>query len=391
MIPRSLSASSLQVAQGCLARWKAEYLNRGGGFSNSAASVGTSFHYAAEKFVEAVYLKQEFGWDQIKKLEKFYMEGYVETFGNANFRSAEYKDGWDLCKKWHKRTDLSTVHEIVSVEKYMTFPIPTSIGEVPFNYIMDRFDILEVDENGEPTVIRVVDYKTIRIPITPEELRDKIQAKAYAVMARIQFPKVRQIWVQFDLVRHDTVSVVFDYDDCVAIWNEIVAEAERIIATPESNTPETLNMDCRYCSRAPICKTLNKSIEVGSILGMSIDDIASKKLQVQYQLKGLTALEARLDEALLGEAVNQDALEYDTADALVEIKRSRMRKIRDTMKVAEILGPELTKEIGNFSLTQLDNLMKSGVLTDEQVEQIQDQLYFSYGDPKAKVKEKSHV
>lgn len=393
MKPRSLSATSLQVARGCLARWKAEFLNKGGGFSGKAANTGSAVHYALEKFVEAVYLTPDSKtpWSDIQALKIFYMKGYVEIFGTADFDTPEYEDGWDLCVKWHKRTDLDSVHQIVSVEQYKTFEIPTSIGPIPFNYIMDRFDILEVDEEGNPTVIRVVDYKTIQLPLNPEDLKKKIQAKAYAVMARIQYPKVQRIWVQFDLLRHDPVGVVFTYEDNVAAYNEIVAEAERIIATPDDEVPETLNMDCRYCVRAGQCDTLNRNIESGSILSMSIEEIAKKKLEIEFKLKGLASFVEKCDEALMKEAVARGEIDFEVGNYEVAITRSRRRDVEDQTKIAEILGPELAARHSKFGVTDLDSLMKSGALTDEQVEQIKGLMYWKRGEPKAKVKEKSSV
>lgn len=382
-----LSASSLQVAQGCLARWKAEYLDKGRGASGKAANTGTAVHGALEKFVEAVYIEKTIDWADMTTLNLMYQIAYVEAFNNSASDSPEYKDGWNLVAKWHQRTDLSRVAKIVSVEEYRTQMIKTSIGEIPLNYIMDRFDILEFNEDGTPKVVRVVDYKTIRVPITSEELLQKIQAKVYAVMARIMFPNVERIWVVFDMLRHEPVGVAFSREDNIAAWHEIKGEAERIIAADENNLPETLNADCRYCSRAASCHTLQRLIQVGNVQALTLEEAAALAEKVDYQLKGLEALAESLQETLLREALHQDALSYTAGNKTVTVTAGKRRKIVDSSRIAQIIGPELTAQIGSFTLGNLDNLIKGGSLSDEQVKQVEELITQDYNTPKAKVKD----
>lgn len=389
MRPKTLSASSIKVAQLCMARWKAEYFERGGGFSGTAANTGTACHGALELFVQAVFIDKKILWDDLGSLEIFYMKSFTETFGHADFNSPEYKDGWTLVKKWHKRTDLSDVHRVVSVEQKHQFDVPVKFGiveeKIPLSYIMDRLDEMDPDCK----VIRVVDYKTIRIPINPDELHSNVQARIYALMAQIKYPKAERIWVVFDLLRHDTVGTVFTREDNIETWEFLKREAQRIADTPVDKAPETLNAECRFCVRAATCKTLNSNVAVGGVFSLSQEEIARKKLEIEHKIRGLESLVEKFNDALLQEARQRDELEWVTTDGVkVEIRASRSRKVNWPV-VAKILGPDIMAREGKMNLTQLDQILEApGVLTEDQKSEIQKLIWWEYGDASAKVKEK---
>lgn len=380
-----------------MARWKVEYFDRSRGFGGSAAMVGTSVHYALEKFVDWVYLKKIGKWSDLQQLELFYMQGFTETFGHADFNSPEYTDGWELCKKWHKRTDLTDC-TVISVENKKTFPVPVTMpgsGEkftIPLNYIMDRMDVLKYDENGDVEIVRVVDYKTIRIPIDSDELKVKIQAKLYSLMAQIAYPKAKRIWVVFDLLRHDSVGVAFHREDNIEIWEWLKREAQRIIDTPEDKTPESLNDECRFCVRKATCETLLANVQHGGIFSLSLEEIAALKLEMEYRVKGLNGLLAECENQLLAESGKRDELEWTVGRVDVNITASRQRQITDPELLNKILGPDLVAQFAKIGVTQIDYLLKTpGLLTDEQKAEVQNLVRWKYGDPKAKVKANKNV
>lgn len=376
---------------GCMARWKAEYFDRGAGFGGNAANVGTSVHYALEHFVRDTVMEKTMPWDDIKHLEVLYMKGFMETFGHGDFRSAEFKDGWDLCKKWHKRTSFEDVFKVVSVEQKLPFDVPVIINgeksKLQMNYIMDRMD--QIDEAA--TEIRVVDYKTVRVPIDPEELFEKPQARIYALMAQVKYPNATTIRVMFDLIRHDPVGVIYSREDNIENWEWLKREAQRIVDTPEANPPETLNADCRYCIRKSECGTLKRNVNVGGILGKSLEELARIKLDTEYKLKGLEALVSECDTALLREAAQRNELEFSLGGVDVDVKASRRRKILNPTRVAEILGPNLMAQNGSIGVTALDGILKSDALTDEEKKEVTSLIAWQPGDLKAKVKESSHA
>lgn len=379
MKPRTLSASSLNTALGCLRRYEAENILYTPNMNNPAAMVGTSVHYALEKFVMAVKFEKSHGWE-LDKLLAYYDIGYMETFGNGDFESAEYLDGLELTKNWFARTNLTDTN-VISCEVKSRFKIKTSAGDIPFTYIWDRCD--QISE----TEIRVVDYKSIRARVTAEQLKQKIQPRGYALAAQIQFPKATKIWVEFDLLRHESVGAVFSKEDNAITYRRLQREAERILATPDGHAPETLNPECGYCVRKAECKTLQKNIDGGGIFSLSLDDVAERKKQVADQLKGLKILDETLNEVLLTEAKARDLFEFETERFNITLTARATRKA-NSKEVMRILGPELTAAHGNMTVTSLDKLIKSGVLNDDQIREIKQYISKTYGEPTPKIMDK---
>ena len=231
MIPKTLSASSLQVWTLCPDRWVAEYLERAPSFSNSAADVGTAFHAGAEMFVKAIFTDKTHDITTMTRKQQkellitFYQMGYIQTFNSADLETEEFKDGLALTMRWFERTDLTTkpMVGVESTELKETIEVPYNhpdgtVHQLNFNYIMDRVDQIE------KTVWEVVDYKTIRVPLQPDDLEDKIQARAYALAIQIKHPEATKVIVTFDQIRHEPISRHFTRDDNIAFWRFLTAE-----------------------------------------------------------------------------------------------------------------------------------------------------------------------
>lgn len=382
MIPRSLSASALQTAEACLFRYKHENFDRIPSMGNSAASTGTAVHGALELFVKAVFLEKTANWEDEKLLLDLYEVSYMQTFNSADTATAEFEDGLELVKKWYARTELKD--EVISCEVKENFRIKTSVGEIPFNFIWDRADKIS------DTEYRVVDYKTVRVPVSAEELKSRIQPRAYALAAQIKWPNAERIWVTYDLLRHDPVGIVFTREDNVAFWKYLKRAAERIIATDEENPPQTLNPDCRFCIVKQKCETLQKSIAGGTTFSVNPEEAAVRKMQVSSQIKALEAFEAELDSILVKEAEARDEISWDTGDVHVDITASRRRTL-NSHSAAKVLGPELTAKYGTFTLGNIDKILKEENLTLEQREALKEAIGVKWGEPSAKVKPLSPI
>src|SRR5699024_4479079 len=109
----------------------------------------------------------------------------------------------------------------------------------------------------------VVDYKTVRVPIQPDDLDTKIQARAYSLAIQIKHPEATKIKVTFDLLRHDPVSIEFTRDDNIAFWKFLVAETQRIVDLDEADVRPTLNPECGFCVKKYSCKLLQANIAGG--------------------------------------------------------------------------------------------------------------------------------
>jgi len=386
MIPKSLSATSMNVAQLCMARWKAEMFEKAGGPANTAASLGTSVHGALELYVTKCILAGEFP-ATIATLLLFFKMTYTSTFGSSDVETEEYKDGVDMLQRWHARTDFTTF-EVLTCEVKTSFDITTSAGPIPFNYIWDRFDRIDAD------TIRVVDYKSNRWDINPLDLKKKIQARAYGVAAQIQYPEAKKIWVEFDMLRHDgPKGIVFSREENIGMWRFMQETAERIIGTSEEDTPETLNAECRFCIRKFNCTALQKNIAVGGLMAFaSPQDAIDLRAALEWQLAGINSTMKDLDAMILAQAKAEDAFEYESTMNRMSITVSGRRNV-DAERVEQVIGPQLFEKYGgkSFTVGNVDKLIKGTELTDQQKVQLKGLVWIRKGEPSVKVESKNPI
>lgn len=377
MIPKTISASSLQVADGCLARYHAEnILFTNGPDTKDAARLGTACHFALEKYVEAVYMNKS-QEPNLDLLIMFYNVGFVEQFSHEEVGNALFKDGDVMLRDWFQRTDL-TGREIISVEKKTRYPVPSSQGDIPLTYIWDRCD--RYVEDGR-TIVEVVDYKTIRANVTPEELRTKLQARIYGLMARVQFKgqQVDEFRVTFDLLRYGRVTVSFDAEEDAATWRGVLARLERILATPADRAPRTINADCGYCVIKAQCPAIRKNIDAGGFF--SIDDIrvaSERRFEAAAQIKALEGALAELDTFILRYAQDEDLDSFEEGEYAVKVGMRRTRTI-DPKMAARILGDATFARYGKLGISDIDKLLKGDDISPEQKVQLRDAIGIAIG------------
>jgi len=388
VIPKSLSATSLNVFQLCPARWKAEMMDRSRGMGSVAASTGTACHGALEMFVQRCYI-DKVEQPSLDLLMALYKISYTQTFNSFDYETPEFVDGEQMLQKWFVNTAESFEHfQVLMCETKLNFEVPTSAGPIPFNYIFDRFDQIG------PTEYRVVDYKTNRWGLTPAELQKKIQARAYGLAAAILLKQWgrewTRIWVQFDLLRHDKVGVAFTREDSAITWQYINESAKKIIETPEDEAEERLNGECLFCVRKVSCESLKKNIDSGGIFSLaSIEEKMDIRAQAEWQLSGLQSLIKDLDESILTEAKNREITEFETPELELNIVMSSRRAV-DAEMVEMCVGPKLFEKYGGktITITAVEKLLKGTDLTPEQKAQLRGLIYNKSGEPKVKIKSK---
>lgn len=382
MIPKSLSASSILVSEGCMDRWATEYFDRTPSPSSEPANVGTACHFVFENFVKAVYIDKVLKWDDIAAFKAFYDMGYTATFQNANFDTDAYADGAQLIAKWYDRWKSGLPNTVLSCEVKSTFDIKTSAGPIPWNYIYDRADQIGEDE------YEIVDYKSIRARLTMDDLKAKIQPRSYAVAGQIQWPHAKRIWVTFDMIRHDeTISVCFSREENIKTYRYMQRAAERIIAADREDVEPTVNAECKWCIKKSNCDALLKNVAAVTPLTMSLEQLAERKLLITSQLEGLKYADEEIDKAIMAEAEHEDAIEFDVGEYQIGFS-SRSNRKANSAAIAHIVGPELSTKYGTFSMANIDKMLASGELDDATAKAVKAEISKTWSDPKPKVKKK---
>lgn len=379
MIPKTFSSTSMHVASLCLDRYEAEQFSRGRGLSGIAATLGSTVHAALEKYVQTVYIDKTHAPD-LSYLEMLFKMFHMAMLGSSEVKAL--KDGLDMVRTWHERTDFST-RTVLSVEQKRTFDLKTKAGIIPFTYIMDRLDMIG------PNEYEIVDYKSSVWPVYPADLEFKIQPRAYALAVQIMYPEAEKIWVRFDMLRHDAVARVFSKAENAATWHELKRIANMVIDTPEGSAPATLNTECRFCVKKVSCGLVARNAAVGGILSMSREDIIDRRTVLGSQIAAINAAIAEIDTWLVGEAEAADVNSFESDINRVSFNVSKRRTVDPDM-VQRIIGDDLFSFWGgrSISMANFDKLLKSDQISDDKKGQLRALVNYTYGDTKVAISAK---
>lgn len=371
LIPRTFSASALGVYEECPARYKAENIDRVPSPGNKHASIGTACHDAIEHWVADGHYTDAHP-DEWSVMKALYDEAYWRMFSD----SATYDDGAKMLKKWLKR-QVWTGRTVLSTEQKEHFTIKTTKGEFQFTYIMDRLDRLA---NGE---IEVIDYKSLSMPVKPEDLKHKIQARVYALAAQLRFPEAERIWVTFDMLRHDPVGIVFTKADNRDTWNYLKTLTQRVVDDDEAR--EILGSGCRFCVRRSECELLNKHALGGGILGITDPVEASTRLYTaRAAVKALEAQVGDLEKIVLDYMRDNDLTELEVPGLDVSVGISGRRNM-DPSRLATVVPPEIMARYSKINVGSVDEMLEKEDFTSEEKSVIRQMFTTTYGDPTLRI------
>lgn len=378
----TLSATSGDAYENCPARFEAEYTgDRARSVTGDPAGIGIVCHSCLETWVKLKYHTTPLP-NPIDVMHTIYDSAYYTVFSDKR----HYNEGLALVQKWLARQDWSG-REVISTEQRSSFPLKLAdASTLPFVHVIDRLDKIK-DKMPGHLEIEVVDYKTVSQPITPDDLHDKLQARAYAVAAQIMFPSAELIWVTFDLLRFNTsVSSAFGIDENRENYKYLRALAQRII---DDNKPkETLNPDCRWCVRKHECSQLRAHAAVGGALSFSdVDEAAANRFILENAKKGIEGQLTELDAYIMAEMERQELLSFNTPEYSVEITADKRRSV-DSGLAADIIGYKLMTNYGQLRMGDIDDLLKGDELDASQKEALKGLIRYNIGKPGVKVKKK---
>lgn len=354
---RSLSASSAQVYEGCAARWKVEYGDKAPSMSGSAASLGTACHEVLERWVADGHYLADYGERAaLSQLRQLWEDAYWRNFHDRS----RFNEGWELVKIWYERSSFEGI-EVLSTETKETFPLPTSAGPVPFNYIIDRMDRLPAKGDDGGFEIRVVDYKTTTWRLNPEDLSHKVQPRAYALAAWLKYPDAKRIWVSFDQLRHERIGLVFTPEECQDTLRYLTDLAERIIADEEA--AETLNPDCRWCIRKHRCELLGNHMKAaGNYVVKDIADAMKRRVDLDVIASAVKGEIEKLDEMIGKHLEAEDLRELELGGHRAEMVRGRGSRVAKPDEVAKHVPIEDLLPYLKLNIGDLDEFLKAADL-----------------------------
>ncbi len=381
MIPRTLSATALEVAHLCMERFNAEFVERAPKESNNAALGGIAAHGALDTYVNKVYIERV-NEPNLQFLLNLYQINYTITFKDSDYTSQEYLDGKEMLTEWFSRTDFSEF-EVLSIEQKETFELKTSAGPIPFNYIFDRLDRLE---DG---TIRVTDYKTNRRPFSPDQLRKMVQPRIYGLAAQLKYPQAESILIEFDMLRHGgPVGIYLTKQDNRETYKWLKSEAEKIIAVAREDIRPTLNAKCNFCMIKSTCPAITSNAEVGGIFSYeNATQAIDRRAALSYTQAAVKAALDELDKFILLEAEETGAYIWDNGRMTMRVTSGYGRRNIDVERAAKVLGPGFN---GKYSkISDVDKLLNGDEITPQQKAALRMLITTTYGPPQIKIEANS--
>ncbi|MFD5451652.1 MULTISPECIES: PD-(D/E)XK nuclease family protein [Streptomyces] len=394
-----MSASAFKCASGCLKRFDAEYVKGGRTPGTSAADLGSTVHLALEKYVQATVI-EKVQPQELNVLLSCYMMAYLETMSDYDLQSDVFKDGEQMVRKWHARNNFDGI-EVLSCEVKDHFELPYTLPDgtarkMRVNYICDRVDRIGGTVECQcsspcPEEVRVVDYKTWRNQLAPDEVKGEIQPKIYSLAYRIRFPHAKRIWVILDQLRGEEVGACFTRDDDILTFRTFKAKLQSIIDTPVEKARETINDECGWCVRKAACKALRKHDAVGGELDMSLDQLIALHYEIKSANKARNDLLESVEKLINGHMDDIGLTNLETLDGEFELNTGGVRGGRRHVKpdlFAAIVGPQIATELADYGIKKIDALEHDPRVTPEQWAAIENAMWTSPGRRQVVVKRK---
>ena len=387
------SASSFLKWQKCQAGWAATYapqnpfVKRTPDTGSDPASMGSAVH----EVLDLAYHAGEFnksGLEQklIDRLNDlwpaFFPDGHDDMLKAATMMLKKWADAHSVeSGYWNDR-------RIISAEKRQQFAIPTSQGDLPIVFLLDRFDELLDDDGESQGVYEVVDYKTWSKFVPADELHKKIQCRVYALAIWIMYPDAKEVWVNLDQLRYREASRLFTREEAEETFNELIALAEELIATEEPS--ETLNDECKWCARKMQCLTFRASLDVmGPETITDVDWAIERYLDLKSAQGALFGQLNDLESFFLDFARHEELDEFasEAGDVFVELETKN--KV-DANMAREVLGDDYGRFVslyGNPGVTSIKKAMKDEYcfLSDDRKREVASLITEEYGKQKVKV------
>lgn len=359
MKPTSLSASAALKFLDCPADYKASYIDRAHDVSGIAADLGTVCHSALQELVErGLHFPQQ----PFTVLIEIFDRHYDIVFrGNEDKRA----EGRKMMENWYGRCndEYWEGRTVLTTEVKKNFPSPKFPDgtTIPVNYIFDRMDSVG-------NRIEVIDYKSVAIPVQPEDLRRRVQPLIYGLAAQIEYPQAEEIRVYYDLLRYDLVGITLTKADNAATW----AWLKKLILDmwASDGTEEIINPNCRWCIRKLICDEFLKHEAVGGPLSISDPATAADMRAIlDWKRAAISKAIESLDDVIFEHAERTESTEFRTDKTIVTIGISGKREV-DSERVAAIVGPDLMAKYGSVGVGIVDKMIKDGEVTNEQASQL---------------------
>lgn len=381
MIIHYMSASRLKTYLQCTQKYHEQYENKIRGDAEHLR-FGTLMHKVFERyFQEDLDIKEIYDeeWQQGTVVSPaLYKDGHeiLDIFVTTNNRDEITPIGFEM------PFAIDILNNVVIDTDSVDFNNPDEMRaflkkleeiEAPiiFGYI-DRLDY--VAENDS---IRIVDYKTSRVPLSQDEANEDIQLSMYALVADYLFPEYSDVSLELHYVRFGSAVRTKRTAEELATFKQWLTNLYYTIKKDDAPLA-TLNKYCGWCDAKHGCVAYRELIENGSDAGNNIEDFTQldEELEkVNAHIKILNDRKKELTE-LFKEVLKETDNDPINAGGNERYLTNNARVSYDINTVLELF-PDKLDDILEVKKGKVDELAKDDSYLRHRLDQTSQQYFIS--------------
>ncbi len=374
-----LSASRIKLAKDCEYGYMLKYnppsaaanaiKKRANNQNDTQAAInGTNLHKALEDWINEESLS-------LPRLMELYDKANTESPVDFHFT----EDGKKMLRRWFNARGMS---------RPVVIGCEVAMGSNESPYLLDNgtpiFGFIDLILEEPDGTIHLVDYKSVRAPMTQEEADNNLQAGIYFAWASENYPG-RPLKFSFDLLRYGTVEVEWPLERINAFKGWLQMRYQYINAldfnTEDYNDPTyvkaQLGDGCKWCPFTDLCPEATKIMKEGAwqhIIQPGIPEDESEAIAEFQRIKAVSSLlqnkkkkiETWLKEEVFGDQQPEDCV-LETDDWVVRWTESE-RKSYNMNELVDILSPHAVAAISKASNSAVDRIIP--VLPEHQAQQV---------------------
>lgn len=241
----SLSPSKISTYLACPVKYKWTYLDDRGKWllkSKSYYSFGTSLHVVLQRFHD----NNDAGVTNVAEAISALEEGWIDAGYDSQTEMREaLADGKAIVERYvNAELQTPATSKTIAVEKALR----ADLG--PF-VLLGRVDRLDENESGE---IEVVDYKSGRLGVKPEDVKNDLAMGCYQLLVSRMYPDRAVRLTIIALRAEERATTSLDPEELAAFERDLIALGEEILNRDFENIEPVVKPFCPQCDFVSLCR-----------------------------------------------------------------------------------------------------------------------------------------
>ncbi|MEI6513154.1 MAG: PD-(D/E)XK nuclease family protein [bacterium] len=263
----TLSPSRISVYLACPVKYRWSYIDPRGKFymrSKPFYSFGTTLHRALQRFHQS-------GGAGVSTLQDVIAD-YESVWVDAGYESEESSQEHHELGKRFLESYVQAEEEavITSHTLFVEKQLRKDMGDF---YLVGRIDRVEEYDDGR---IEIVDYKSGRTNILPEEVKTDLAMSIYQLLARYHYPEQENFATIIALRDNSRGSASLSNQELDELESDILFLANEILNADYMNLSPIYKPICRDCDFNPLCR---RDTEFRSIFDAAEEDLKNRHNQ----------------------------------------------------------------------------------------------------------------